>query len=429
MQMATVDFYFDTRRAKKSINSHPIYQDKQTDVYPIKLRVTHQRKQYYYPFPSRYDLTKEDYLKLFNVGVKGELKRFQSTLIAERKEAEDIVKDLGKNFTISIFDRRLRIRSNSNTGVLSLMATISEGLRKNGQIATAIMTNCAIESFKKFDGDRIPFQSITKDWLQAYEQWMIGSDATETTVGMYLRRLRAAYNVAIKEGLISSENYPFGATEYIIPVGRNIKKALSMESLNKIMNYTPRTESEEWARDMWLFSFYANGANIKDIIQFRRRDMDENRISFSRKKTKSSTRSRPVTITIGISRDMQRLIDKWCKNALHPDDYLLPVLEHAATDEKIHFEAYNLVKLINKRMKSICKELGIDQHVTTYSSRHSFATIVRNSGKSVEFVAEALGHSSITTTQNYLASFDIASVKENAKYLDSIRDMVFQTGE
>ena len=57
-------------------------------------------------------------------------------------------------------------------------------------------------------------------------------------------------------------------------------------------------------------------------------------------------------------------------------------------------------------MKQIARKLGLDKGVTTYFARHSFATVLRNSGVSTEFISEALGHSDIKTTQNYLAGFE-----------------------
>jgi len=41
-------------------------------------------------------------------------------------------------------------------------------------------------------------------------------------------------------------------------------------------------------------------------------------------------------------------------------------------------------------MKQIAIELGIFKPITTYYARHSFATILKNSGVSTEFISEAL---------------------------------------
>ena len=53
-------------------------------------------------------------------------------------------------------------------------------------------------------------------------------------------------------------------------------------------------------------------------------------------------------------------------------------------------------------MKRILKKLEIDKKVTTYVARHTFSTVLKRSGASTEFIQEALGHSNIKTTENYL---------------------------
>jgi integrase/recombinase XerD len=68
-------------------------------------------------------------------------------------------------------------------------------------------------------------------------------------------------------------------------------------------------------------------------------------------------------------------------------------------------------------MKVIAKELEISANVTTYVARHSFATVLQRSGVDTSFISEALGHSSVKTTQNYLAGFEDESKREAVKAL------------
>ena len=63
-------------------------------------------------------------------------------------------------------------------------------------------------------------------------------------------------------------------------------------------------------------------------------------------------------------------------------------------------------------------ELGI--HLTTYTARHSFATQMKSSGASTEFISESLGHSSLAVTENYLASF---SQEEKKKWAEKLMDL------
>jgi site-specific recombinase XerD len=80
-----------------------------------------------------------------------------------------------------------------------------------------------------------------------------------------------------------------------------------------------------------------------------------------------------------------------------------------------------MVRLINDHMKAIVKALGINQPVTTYCARHSFATILKNSGVSTEFISEALGHASLATTKTYLAGFEQDAIKKTTDLLISFK--------
>ena len=73
-------------------------------------------------------------------------------------------------------------------------------------------------------------------------------------------------------------------------------------------------------------------------------------------------------------------------------------------------------------MKAIAKTLGIENDVTTYAARHSFATILQRSGASTDFISEALGHSNVRTTQNYLAGFEDEAKKDTVKALIAFKN-------
>ena len=64
----------------------------------------------------------------------------------------------------------------------------------------------------------------------------------------------------------------------------------------------------------------------------------------------------------------------------------------------------------------IGKALGID-HISTYTARHSFATVLKRSGANIAYISESLGHQDLKTTENYLASFEREEREKNAELL------------
>lgn len=124
------------------------------------------------------------------------------------------------------------------------------------------------------------FDHLTPAFLTTYEQWMqhygkasqkalgASTGASLTTVGIYLRHVRAVINDAIEAGFMSRDAYPFGRNRYVIPAGSNTKKALPKADIEQIKAYQPLPGTmEQRSHDLWLFSYFCNGANLTDICR------------------------------------------------------------------------------------------------------------------------------------------------------------------
>jgi len=249
------------------------------------------------------------------------------------------------------------------------------------------------------------FSEITPEWLQNYENWMISKGKSVTTIGFYLKNLRTVLNEAIEKGSLPMKNYPFSKNKYQIPSSKNIKKALFIEDIKKIVEYSPKTKAEDYARDMWLFSYLCNGINIKDVAKLKFKNLDKTHIYFIRSKTERSTKTKQKPIVVVRIGKINEIITKWSNEETSLDDFIFPILKKEDTPDQERKKIKQAVKTINKYNKRIAEELGIESKLTTYSARHSFATILKRSGASSEYIGESLGHSSVRTTENYLDSF------------------------
>ncbi len=221
-------------------------------------------------------------------------------------------------------------------------------------------------------------------------------------MGIYMRQLRAIINLAIKEGIMSQEKYPF--KKYQIPAGRNVKKALIEREIELLLNFVPEKEDEQKALDFWLLSYLCNGLNFADIIALKPENIDGNYLHFIRQKTKRTKKKDLRPIKVGLNSRAKIIIEKW-KNADSANPYLFPVLNTDLSATTIKYRCQRFIKWVNKRMEAIGKELKIQQSIGTYAARHTFSTVLKRKGVSTEFIKEALGHSSVTVTENYLDSF------------------------
>ena len=87
----------------------------------------------------------------------------------------------------------------------------------------------------------------------------------------------------------------------------------------------------------------------------------------------------------------------------------------SAADEKKRIKNFN--RNLSKRLKLVAKNLKIDGSVSNLTARHSFATTLKRKGVSIEFTSEALGHTNLKTTENYLDSFEDSTIHEISKLL------------
>lgn len=383
--------------------------------YPLKLRVTYDRKRKYYN--TGINLTEDEFKKLNNSKLE-HLKEIKGQTKLLESKAERIYREMDE-FTFVMFEKLLfhKIEEKRPTDVYSILSDYIAKLRGEDRVSTAQSYECALKSLKKFK-PRLVFEDINPEFLNKYERYMLGIGKASTTVGIYLRSLRTIYNQAIEQGLVKKELYPFKKSKFQIPAGQNIKKALTISEIEQIFNYvTVSGSSEDKAKDFWIFSYLCNGLNLKDICRLRYKDMDGDNLTVIRAKTQLSTKSRQKPIRIYLTDHAKAIIKKWGQPAYSPTTYIFPILAEniSALRERELVQYFNT--LINKYMKRIGKGLGFAKPVTTYTARHSFSTVLKRSGAPLEYISESLGHSSFQTTENYLDSFENESRRQYSNLL------------
>lgn len=445
---------------------------KKTSLYPLAIRVTFNRKPVL--FPINLFLSIDNFKKLSSPRLGEELKQIRDKFKDEDDRAKRIIKNLG-TFTFEAFrdefykdcSFRKTKRSRDEVAVVpkdhltspTRMLLISEGRNKKygkrlfdrirsnvdyqklGPLAVAfgdyikmleaqerIGTSEAyftsLMSLLKFKAN-LRLEDITVEFLYAFEKWMLSKENSYTTIGIYLRPLRAIINLPKNKIYSKEEYYPFGKGKYIIPTGTTIKKALDLSEIKKIYDYQAQTEhpNEMFSRDIWLFGYYSNGINPKDIAHLKYRNLDEDFIIILREKTRFTTRAKPKNIVIAINDEMRQIIRKWGNSDRSPENYIFPVLSHGLSAHRRRELVQGFTTLINDWMKRICAHIGIDKKVRTMEYRHTMATVLKRSGASPLFIQEAMGHSDLTTTETYLDSFELDIKKKFANNLMSFKDI------
>lgn len=439
---ATLNLVHDTRFAKKS------------GKYPVKLSVTFERKTHQYQ--TIYDLAIEDWNKL-NASrlsdslqtVRKKLERIETesrdfaskidsfsfeefergfilnnVLFKQRKRKKAFTPEVCGEFDFAPYEQKFPILKENDLEQGTIGYTYRSYVKRliqEERVGTAYNYLCGYNSLKIYSGN-VKFYEITPSYLRQYELWMLKKGREKTTVGIHLRGLRAMFNEAIHEKLVHRDKYPFGRRKYIIPTGKNNKRAFPIDLIKKIYYYIPEScEHQRKAKDYWLLLYLANGMNPKDVALLKYKNIVNGFIKFERAKTEWTSRNDPKTISVYITEDIASIIERRGNKDKSPNNYIFPILEPGITPlRQIELIQY-FVKFVNRWMAKICENLGFDKEATTMVARHSFATILKNSGATTEYIKESLGHANVKTTENYLASFDDDTKKEHAAKLTAFK--------
>lgn len=389
--------------------------------YAVKLRLTFNRKQRYYPI--NISLTPEDWEKVQAPNPRKNAKELKLYLNSIEEKAIKIIRSM-ELFSFEEFEMLYNKKPKTSNDTLGLFQEYIDELMEQKRIGSAESYKCALSSIKAFLSNKkkrvLHFTDITPEWLQQYENWMLENKKSLTTVGIYLRSLRTIYNIAISKGAVAREYYPFGKRKFQISASRNIKKALSIEEIKKIFDYSPTKKSEEFAKDIWIFSYLCNGANMTDIAKLRFSDITDSRIIFIRTKTQRTSRATQKPIVASMIPELKNIIEKYSHHSLLiGNEYVFGIISSHDDEIVQRKKIKQFTKNINKGMKQIAEVLEIDSNLTTYTARHSFATVLKRSGAPLAFISESLGHKDLKTTESYLDSFeDETRIEFQKKLLD-----------
>lgn len=385
----------------------------------INLRIVHNRFPKYYT--TKIVLGEDDYIKLCGNRPKIELQEKKRIVLAYLLRAYNTILKLDK-FSFEAFDE-LYNKKTISSDIFSYFEAYKEQLMTAERIGTSVSYEYASKKLSEFiDGKKLSFDKINVEFLIKFEKWIISSGNSPTTVGYYVRCIKKLYNDAIRQGDAKIENYPFGDIKkglYSPPRPQNIKKALTLVDLKNLLGYKPKENSpEHYYRDIWVFSYLGNGINMKDVCLLRYKDIKGENIHFERAKTTNTNRS-AKPISIALIKENLEIIERWGNPKVDDKDYIFPVLTGDETPEKERAKIQQFTKQVNKYIKRIAKNVGIKENISTYSARHSFATVLKRSGINLSYISEALGHSNLKTTESYLDSFEDETRKANTlKLLD-----------
>ncbi len=270
-------------------------------------------------------------------------------------------------------------------------------LRELNRMRTSGTYTEALRSFARFRHQQdIPFAAIDGDLIEAYEADLRRSGVSRNTSSFYMRILRAVYNRAVEKNL-TPQRYPF--RHVYTGVDKTVKRAVTLESLRRLRMLDLRSDSHlDYARDLFLLSFYLRGMSFVDMAYLKRSNLQDGVLVCRRQKTGQLLRIRWEPC-------MQAIVDKY---PLRHPDYLLPVFRSGFPDGRNQYK--NRGHLINRNLKRLGNLLNLPIPLTLYCARHTWANVARSREIPLSVISEGMGHDSETATRIYLASLDTGVV-------------------
>lgn len=280
-----------------------------------------------------------------------------------------------------------------------------EQMRSVNRIGNALAYEGALNALKTYSGkSELQFKEVNFELLANMENKMLSEGLKKNSIAAYNRSLRAIFNKAINEDLVDIKFYPY--RKYKIKGEQTAKRNISKEDITSISALQLETESQLWhSRNYFLLSFNLRGISFADMASIKPSDIRNGRLIYKRKKTHKLYNIKLTDKAQEILSNYQQL-DRI---------FILPILSDqiATNPTKQRETIIQAIKVCNKYLKRIGEMLQIQQELTTYVARHSWATVAKKMGYSKDLISEALGHSfGNRITEIYLDSFDQEVIDE-----------------
>ena len=276
-------------------------------------------------------------------------------------------------------------------------------LKQLGKIRTSETYTATLNSFMAFREEQdVPLDGITSDMMLLYEAHLKARGVRMNTISFYMRIFRAAYNRAVEKGL-TAQNYPF--RHVYTGVDKTVKRAIPIKAFKEMKELDLAMNSAlDFARDMFLFSFYTRGMSFVDMAYLKKSDLKNGILTYRRRKTGQE-------LSIKWEKCMEDIIAKYPENKT---DFLLPIIKEEGNERR---QYDNALHLVNYRLKELSTMLKLQRPLTMYVARHSWASAAKANNVPLSVISEGMGHDSEATTQIYLASLETSVVDKANKMI------------
>lgn len=317
----------------------------------------------------------------------------------------------GRDYTLAdVIDRFRTLNENGDT-VLSCLIVLIDELKNDGRWGNARNLQRALNSFSDFLGglDR-PLKQVDERLVMEYEQWLRIRKVSKNSSSFYMRTLRSAYNKVISRNQME-QTFPF--RNVYTGVERTRKRAVPEDIMVRLQKLDlTHSAPLAFSRDMFIFSYCTRGMAFVDIAYLKKEDVSGGILSYVRHKTGQC-------LTVRIEPLIEEIIERY-EPFVHNSPYLFPII--TSNDPEEAFRQYQTaLGYHNRKLKKLGKLTGENLHLSSYTARHSWATVARKHNVPLSVISAGMGHTSEKTTLIYLDSVENSLIdKANEEILEAL---------
>lgn len=401
-------------RKPKNVDSGEV--DRRT----LELRVTYRRIPRYFAADGTLKLTLEEFN---NNKLKCHKVAFEEVRPAYNAAIE-VVKKLGDNFTFDKFSKEYkRIIHHDYLSAYDIENIFQEYLsntsrtrpisEKSKTLYTTVQ-NWLIK-FKK----GLVIADITPDFVAKLEAYFhkCNPNMSLNTTNIYLRIIRAVYNYAVEKGYVTDQ-HPFKKRS--LASSRKVNYGLTKQSYHMILKYSSQDPIAQFGRDFFVLSFECNGNYLSDILRLKNRNILQTEEGWVLQFVRHKTKKFATPVSLYVTDLAKQIMEKYGRvNLLQPEDYIFPFLSAGKTERQENNIIHDVTSRANLGMTMVTSELGL-LHVTMAQARHTYASLMIESGSLLTDLQSDMGHTTNVTTQGYINSLRVASMKKGKELKEEL---------
>ncbi len=305
-----------------------------------------------------------------------------------------------------IRDLFVNSRSVKSSRFVDIIDVVIVNRKENNERAQTYINYTYLKKiFIRYKGEDVDIKEINNKFVLDFIAYLKSLNYKQNSILTQINLFASVYNYAISVNLAEQKDYPFRNLH--LKKEKTRHRTISIEDLKLLFNYEPQKKGERIALDLFKFSFFTAGMNLRDILFIEKKDIYNNVLVYKRAKTHKD-------IVVRLENEAMEIAKKY-----EGEKYLFNFAEKKEYKSESTFTMRKTVG-IGYNLKKIFKKLDINIPISMYYARHTWATMARKIKIDYDLIKLALGHSNSDVTAVYIEYDEEDIFEANRQVIDYV---------